>query len=361
MDSNAKRYCEIDLYRGLGIICTVTAASGMLSAQLQYRFDALCFPLFMMAAGAVWHKKGFKTDEKTVIKQEAYRSLKPYLWFSLIYLVIDALAMFISPEIFGLRRLYNHIWDSVSFMGISVLSFLPAYFVAVTAYRMFRYNFKLPTMCIILSIVAFTLTGILYFRGFPGLYDADNMDLGIDSYGLRLAMLFWRGSVGMFFCAWGEVIGLIAEKLKEKKLITVILFLLLTGGGIGLSFLTDSCNYRTMVTGNPLVVLPMSLGLAGGLLFLCIWIGTIRPIDFLGRHAIIIYLSFWGFGILRFALMVGDIVFAKTINNFAYRATVAIVILLFELIVIALFRLKCFSFLLGGREFKEPEIEEDVL
>ena len=313
----------------------------------------------MMAAGAVWHKKGFKTDEKTVIKQEAYRSLKPYLWFSLIYLVIDALAMFISPEIFGLRRLYNHIWDSVSFMGISVLSFLPAYFVAVTAYRMFRYNFKLPAMCIILSIVAFTLTGILYFRGFPGLYDADNMDLGID--GLRLAMLFWRGSVGMFFCAWGEVIGLIAEKLKEKKLITVILFLLLTGGGIGLSFLTDSCNYRTMVTGNPLVVLPMSLGLAGGLLFLCIWIGTIRPIDFLGRHAIIIYLSFWGFGILRFALMVGDIVFAKTINNFAYRATVAIVILLFELIVIALFRLKCFSFLLGGREFKEPEIEEDVL
>ena len=167
--------------------------------------------------------------------------------------------------------------------------------------------------------------------------------------------------MGMFFCACGEVISLIGEKLGEKKLFIVILSLLMMGGGIGLSFLTDKCNYQTMVTGNPLIVLPMSICLAGGLLFMCMWLGTVRPVDFLGRHAIIIYLSFYGFGILKFALMIGDIVFAKTINNFAYRATVAIVILIFELIAIALLRLRCFSFLFGGREFKEPEMEEDVL
>ncbi len=361
MDVNAKRYCDIDLYRGIGIICTITAVSGLLSAGLQYRFDALCFPLFMMAAGAVWQKKGFSSDEKTSVKEGIRNIFMPYFWFSLLYLVIDALGMFVSPEIFGLSRIYNHIWDSVSFVGISVLFFLPAYFVAVVGYRMFRHNFKLPVMCILLSVVAFSLTGILYYRGYTGLYDANMMVVGFESYGLRLALLFWRGSVGMFFCAWGEVFGLIGDKLKEKKLIEVFLSLLLIGGGIGLTFLTDRCDYKEMITGNPFVVLPMSLCMAGGLLLLCKWIGTVRPLDFLGRHALIIYLSFYGFGILRFALMIGDIVFKKTINNFAYRATVALVILLFELIVIAVLRFKCFSFLFGGREFIEPEIEEDIL
>ena len=93
----------------------------------------------------------------------------------------------------------------------------------------------------------------------------------------------------------------------------------------------------------------------------CSWVGTVNPIDFLGRHAIIIYLTFAEFGILKAALKLGEFVFKKTDNNFANRATVAVAVLVMETILIFIFRLKIFSFLLGERDFSVPEAEEDVL
>ena len=53
--------------------------------------------------------------------------------------------------------------------------------------------------------------------------------------------------------------------------------------------------------------------------------------------------------------------FVKTDNNFANRATVAAAVIVMELILICIFRLKIFSFLLGERDFSVPEAEEDVL
>lgn len=361
MDSEKKRYSELDLYKGIGIILTVTAASGMLSAKLQYRFGSVCFPLFMMAAGALWHKRGFKTDEKKVLSEGLVRDFMPFFWFTLIYLLIDAVMMFIKPDSYGLFKLYNDIWDSVSFRGIGVLGFMSAYFLAVCGYRIFRHNFGLLPICILLCIVAFCLTGILYFKGYTGLYDAGNMDLGIASYGMRMAHLFWRCSVGMFFCAFGEVFCLLAEKLKEKKLANVLLSVLFIGTGIGLSFLIDRCDYTDMILDMPFITLPLSLAIGGGLLLLCNWIGTVRPIDFLGRHAIIIFLTFSGFGILKAALALGDFVFEKTVNNFANRASVCVAVLVMEIVIICIFRLKVFSFLFGERDFSAVETEEDIL
>ena len=228
MNIKTKRYSELDLYKGIGIIATVTAASGMLSKVLQYRFDAVCFPLFMMAAGALWHKRGFETDEKEAVRQGFKKTMMPFFWFTLIYLLIDSVGMFVSP-LYTLKATYSDLWDSVSFVGISVLWFLPAYFIGVTAYRVFRHNFRLVIICIILTAVAFSLTGILFYKGYSGMYDAGDVEVCLQSYGLRIALLFWRSSVGMFFCAFGEVFCLIGEKLSEKKLRVVALSVRFTG------------------------------------------------------------------------------------------------------------------------------------
>ena len=360
MDTQTKRYSELDLYKGIGIIATVTATSGLLSKALQYRFDLVCFPLFMMAAGALWHKRGFETNEKKAVSQGIKKAMVPFFWFTLIYLLIDAIGMFVSP-LYTLRDIYNDIWDSVSFAGISVLWFLPAYFIGVTAYRVFRHNFKLVTICILLTAVAFSLTCILFYKGYSGMYDAGNIEVCLQSYALRIALLFWRSSVGMFFCAFGEVFCLIGEKLSEKKLAVVILSVLFIAAGVGLSFLIARCNYTVMVLDKPYVTLPVSLCFGGGLMLFCSWVGTVKPIDFLGRHAIIIYLTFAGFGILKAALKLGAYVFEKTDNNFANRATVAVAVIVMELVMIYIFRLRIFSFLLGERDFSVPEPDEDEL
>ncbi len=360
MTALKKRHDEVDLYKGAGIILTVTALTGMLNSAFQYRFNAVCFPLFMMAAGVIAGNGKYEADEKKVFAEGIKRIIIPYFWFSLIYLVIDAAGMYIAPGTFGLDRIYTDIWNTVSFAGISVLWFLPAYFLAVCGYRIFRHYFKALPMFILLMAVALSITGILYFKGYLGLYDGTETEFSIQSYGMRIALLFWRGSVGMFFCACGDAMGAFADKIREKKLLTVLISVLMIGAGVALSFLEKWCDYETMVTGNPFVTVPVSVLLAGGLFFLCVWIGTVRPLDYLGRHAIIIYVSVTGFGIMKLSLYLGNLVFMRTLNNFANRSTVAVCILIMEIIVILLFRNKIFSFMFGNRDFTMPETEEEV-
>ena len=285
----------------------------------------------------------------------------PYFWFSLICLLTDALGMFISPQLFTLERIYGHIWDAVSFTGISVLWFLPAYFLAVWGYRMFRHSFSLPVMGAVLLMVAAALTSILYYKGYMGMTLYEETEISASSYGMRIALLFWRGSMGMFFCMCGEFISWISERIAGRKIITGITGLVLTGAGFVLSFFAEGCDYRYMVLGKPYITLPMSLCYAAGIYFLCVWIGTFRPFDFLGRNAVIIYLTFSSFGIMQLALRAGGFVFAKLDNNFANRATVALIILVLELPVIYVMNLKPFSFLFGHRDLSAPEKEEDIL
>ncbi|MBP5608125.1 MAG: hypothetical protein J6X66_07645 [Lachnospiraceae bacterium] len=360
MTASLKRHDEVDLYKGIGIILTVTALTGMLNNALQYRFNAVCFPVFMIAAGVTARNGKYEAGEKAVMAEGIKKIILPYFWFSLIYLLIDAAGMFVLPSVYDLQRIYKDIWDSISFVGISVLWFLPAYFLAVCGYRIFRHYFKALPMFILLLAVALSITGILYFRGYLGLFDGGETDISIQSYGMRIALLFWRGSVGMFFCACGDALAVLADKLRERKLLTVLISVLLTGAGVGLSFLGKWCDYENMLVGNPFVSIPVSVFMAGGLFLLCVWIGTVRPLDFLGRHAIIIYVSVCGFGIMKLSLYLGNKVFISTVNNFANRATVAVCILVMELIVILLLRNKIFSFLFGDRDFTMPETEEEV-
>ena len=67
MTEKEKRRSEPDLYKGLGIITTVTAATHMLPVDVQQRVSALAFVIFMTAAGAVHYHRGYDKKEKQIL------------------------------------------------------------------------------------------------------------------------------------------------------------------------------------------------------------------------------------------------------------------------------------------------------
>ncbi|MBR5420603.1 MAG: hypothetical protein IK115_05590 [Lachnospiraceae bacterium] len=353
-----ERYRELDLYKGVGILLVVTHATQLLSESLEKRVAAVGFALFMAAAGALYYKKGYKQDEK-VATAEVFRGIfMPYIWFSLAFLCVDALGMFILPERFTLENLYGHIWDSVSFLGISTLWFLPAYFLAVAAYRMFRFYFSFVWMAVILTLTIFCLLLILYYRGYDGMLPLQSTEPGLENYGLRFALLFWRGSLGMFFCMWGEALARLEGFLKKKKIICVTAALAALVLGAVLAGFAPMPDYENFALGNPFLSIPIAMCFSGGLYILCCWIGTVRPIDFLGRHALIILVSYNKFKVLFVALALGGKVLALTQNNFATRTTVALVTLGLELLIIFILRQPVFRIFFGMRDWSAPAPEE---
>ncbi len=359
MTEKGKRRSEPDLYKGLGIIATVTAATHLLPVEVQQRASALAFVIFMTAAGAVHYQRGYDKKEKQVLKEDFRSALVPYFWFSLFYLVIDSLGMFIQPDRFTLTGLYEHIWNSVTFMGISVLWFFPVYFLAVTAYRIFRNVFSFPWMFVVLSVLCMVLLFILYRRGYNGMIEYNTAAAGAENYMLRLALLFWRSATGLFFCMWGEALARMAAFLKTRKAACVIAAFAALAAGIVLSIFAPDTDLVSMRMDNPFLSIPAIMLISGGLFILCNWIRTVRPVDFLGRNAIIIYLSFEDLRILKLARYLGDIVFRGLDNNFAMRLTVALVILALEIPLILILSRRIFRPFFGGRDFSAPGPEED--
>ncbi|MCR5251005.1 MAG: hypothetical protein K6E50_10410 [Lachnospiraceae bacterium] len=359
--SRSERYAELDLYKGIGIILVVAAASGMLPIGIRKYTESVCFPLFLLAAGALRYRKGFDEDERKVFPDAVRGYMLPYLNISLVYLVIDAVMMMARPGNFNPYTLYGHIWDSVSFLGIGLLWFLPTCFLAVTAYRIFRYYFSFPVMGGILAAVSAALLFILYRASYNGMRSYDFMEIGVKEYSYRIALLFWRGCLGMFFCWIGELMMRVCIRFREKnRILSLCLSVPLIASGILLGSRGGVADYRTVVLPNPFFSLLSSVLLAGGLFLLCAWIGTVRPLDFLGRHALIIFMTFSGFGLLNLAKKAGDAVFALTDNNFAMRAVTAIVFLATELVMILIFRMRIFSFFFGYRSWDAPEEEEEL-
>ncbi len=359
MKEHGKRHSELDLYKGIGIIVAVTAATYMLPPEVQQRTGALAFAVFMTAAGALHSRRGYDKKEKQVLKEGFSGILMPYFWFSLLYLVIDSLGMFIQPQLFTIRGLYDHIWDSLSFMGISVLWFFPVYFLAVSAYRIFRGVFSFPWMAVCLTLLCASLLFILYWRGYNGMIEYNTEEMTAENYMLRLALLFWRAAAGLFFCMWGEALQRLSAYLKKKKAACVLAAFLAMGAGIALGIFAPDSDLISMRMDNPFLSISGLMLFTGGLFILCCWIRTVRPIDFLGRNAIIIFLTYEGFRILKLARYLGELVFKALDNNFAMRLTVALVILLLEIPLICILNRRIFAPFFGGRDFRAPQPEED--
>ncbi|MBR3307352.1 MAG: hypothetical protein IKI75_08890 [Lachnospiraceae bacterium] len=353
------RHSEIDLYKGLGIIFVMIYLSGMAGGWFADLTAIICFPLVMTAAGASQYVRGYEESNTEMFKHGLVRGLLPYLWFSVIFLLIDALGMFIAPERFGINGLYINIYETLTLTGIGVLWFYPVFTVSTLVWRLFRKDVSFPWMGGSVTFVCVAMLCIFHIRGFDAAFIFEETEPGLNNVLMRLSCLLWLSAAGIFFCFWGELCCRLSVYLKKHKFICVIAAFTATAAGGVLCIFTGETDIRLMRMGNPLITLPAMLLLSGGLYILCGWIRTIRGIEELGRYAVIIYPCFACMGLTELALGIGGKVFAATMNNFACRACVTLVMLAFAAVLILILRLKPFAFLFGHRSFKAPGVQEE--
>lgn len=114
-----------DIARGIGIILVLMGHTGFLSDGLKHLILSFHMPMFFVISGMLMAYKG---ENQKAIKDIFSRRVKslmiPYLWFSLIYIVVYIFA-FKAGDMSGTDLVQNIIY-MVDLYGDSTLWFLPA-------------------------------------------------------------------------------------------------------------------------------------------------------------------------------------------------------------------------------------------
>lgn len=347
MQKNRVRY--LDIYKGIGIILVVLGHMETTPFYLRLWLNAFHMPLFFVAAGLlIGESRLYERECVSAIRGRARSILIPYFWFSLIAILWDGVKILLTPASRSLSGMAGKLWDSLSLFGVSVLWFLPVFFVGVTGYQLLRKKAAYPAALLVLAVLAGV---ICILNGFPGELAAREMSVGV--FLLKLACAVLRGCVGMFFCALGEGMGILIHYLADRKGAMLLISLGLTGIGTYLAvrnvqrsgYLVSFCY---LLVGNMALFFGAAICLSGGILLLCCCMGQLAPLEYLGRYSMIIMVTHLDLRVLNIAWKAGDKALGLTGYPLVGNIVVLVVIIVLELFCIRLFN-GWLGFMIGKR------------
>ncbi len=340
-----ERLGYIDILKGIGIFFVVLGHTNRIEESWLQWIYSFHMVLFFLVAGYLYGTERQKTDRVPVLwKKYAKNVLVPYFWFSLLAITWDAVGIFLDPMQYSADGMKEKIEDFFSLYGISVLWFLPAYFIAVVSYRLLRtkirYLFSL--------ILCIGMAAVYVLISFVPDYVAGR-ELAVDVFCLKLAFAIWRGIFCMLFVALGEGVSLLLQKLEDKKLLGFMLGVACLGLGSLAGMVNSMTSLRYLQLGNVALFVVSGVGITAGLLMLCRWYGECGPIEFIGKNSLIILVTHLDLRVMNLATKCSDKMFVLFDNNFIKNVTMALVILLLEGILIVVIN-RYFYFVLGKRK-----------
>lgn len=340
MQKNRMRY--LDIYKGIGIVLVLLGHIGTTPYYLRLWLNAFHMPLFFVAAGLlIGENRLYDRDSMSIVSGRLRSAMIPYLWFSLIAILWDGVKAFLIPTQHFKLDMMNKLWDSLSLFGVSVLWFLPAYFVGVTGYQMLR---KKVSLGIVLPMLAAVTAALLFLDGMPEELAASEMS--VEVFLLKLACVLPRGCLGAFFCALGEGMGALIRRLEERKWAMLLIGLVMTGAGTYFAVINTLVSVRYLVFGNMALFLGAAVCLTGGILLLCRCMEHLSPLEYLGKYSLIIMVTHLDLRVFNMALKAGNKALEWTGLSFVYHIVVLGVIIVLELFWIWLLRGRL-SFMLG--------------
>lgn len=349
MQKNRMRY--LDIYKGIGIVLVLLGHIGTTPYYLGLWLNAFHMPLFFVAAGLlIGENKLYDRDSMSIVSGRLRSVMIPYLWFSLIAILWDGAKAFLTPAQHFKLDMMNKLWDSLSLFGVSVLWFLPAFFVGVTGYQLLRRKVSLGVALPVLAVVAVSL---FLLRGMPEELAAREMSAEV--FLQKLLCVLPRGCLGAFFCAVGEGMGILVYRLEGRKGIMFLIGLVMTAVGTFFAEINALVSMRYLVFGNMALFIGAAVCLTGGVLLLCRCIEHFPVLEYMGKYSLIIMVTHLDLRVFNLALKAGDKALEWTGLSVVYPIVVVGVIIVLELFWIWLLRGRL-SFMLGKSDGRmKPE------
>ncbi len=358
LSERKKRHLE--LYAGLWIIMYLVVTCGIYPGKMRYPVQLGMVPVVFSLIGLKLMHIEEAGGDNTGIKEAAKGLLMPYMWFSLAGLVIYSAAVMLDLKDYTVKGLLENVENAATFYGNNGLWILPSAFLTI-AVRGFakRNGMAFNVRGAIITIMFAGFCGLLYFTGYNSERIFDVGSAGAAGVFIRLAMVIWRGMMGAFFCFIGELLYGMYDIIRKKKLLFVILAFVLLAGSTALAIYTGEMSWEDFSFGKPIITVPAAVAVAAALYILSVWVDTIPPVDFAGRHALIIYICAYEFGAVYLSYNAYVAVLANMHNRFAASCVHAVVLIVTILVMVLIFRRKELSFLFGYRTFEKPMVEAD--
>ncbi|MDO4189932.1 MAG: acyltransferase family protein [Lachnospiraceae bacterium] len=374
-----KRITYLDLAKGFGIILVVLGHMENISSELRIWISSFHMPLFFVISGMLMSVKnevgiaGEEVNLKLLTEKKAKGILVPYLWFSLIYIPIDIMNLFI--ENVDKHTFIQNVLDSVTLSGVSVMWFLPALFIAeITSIIMIKKQGELVRKHIdnqaavygIILLEAFVLS-IFTFRIWQGIRPV--YEAGSGSYIVATVYGFIRVILRGLCMSVHVVIGFVSFKLitfAEKKLdgklrkedgtrglalaLGVILFVI----NMGLCLKNSAVDNHFLTLNNLLLYYMCAFLGSMAIIMICKGLDTIPFIEFLGKNSLIIMATHLQCYLLYAGILIAIAIdaYVTRAKSYVYMFNSVLFTMLFEVIVIFVIN-RFFPFVTGKKSIKE--------
>lgn len=345
-----KRLDYLDMAKGIGIILVVVGHSTFAADGLLTWIASFHMPLFFVVSGMLMQH----TDEEArpitdTIKRKLKGIIIPYACFSIIYMLIDLILLWLNPESQAIVEIKRSAIETATFYGISVLWFLPALFIGEITFLFIRRKCS-HMVTIIIGIIAAVVVSVVnpLFNTYYPLYK--NMFLLWIGY---LIIVIFRGAVAYAFLMVGYYIKKYSKEQgggRFKELFLAVCFLLLN---VAISIQNGRVDLHTLVFNQPLLYFLSAVSGSMAVILLCKNIKIWKPLKYLGVNSLIIMLTH-----LDCRVMITSINLALWVNQFVTRAKsyvlylcIAVFVTVFELAIIYVVN-HYFPFLIGKKPKK---------
>ena len=368
-----KRISYFDLAKGIGIILVVLGHMENIDAGLRTWISSFHMPLFFMISGMLMAaKREQEGNTVDVYIKKAKGILIPYMWFSIIYVPIDIMNLYIHH--IDEHTFVQNILDSCTFAGISVMWFLPALFIAeIVAVYIIRKISEVKTKLDsrILTFFAGVLTMAIAYAAWTFIrpyYDTYSYSYILGTL-LGFIRVILRGLVMSTHVINGFITFSIIKEVEEKYLsakgneqkailslkgYSIALGVILLVINMGLCMKNGAVDNHFLTLNNALLYYICATLGSYAIIFISKGLDSIKPVDYLGRNSLIIMATHLQCYLLYAGILVAIAIdaYVTRAKSYVYMFNSVLFTMLFELIVIVVIN-KFFPFITGKGSIKD--------
>ena len=299
---NGKRLMGLDMARGIAIILVVIGHSGLVGPACNIWISTFHLPLFFILSGIL---AGIRQEEEQSLSklalQKARSIMIPYLWFSIGSVCLDILQILLGN--FTWDTVWEHVVQTITLQGYSVLWFLPVLYLAEMLLLLLNKTFRsfLPKG----YIRSLTGTIVITICAVGGYYIYQALIVtSVPAPVLHIFLILGKSFIGAAFMSYGYVCGHLYtnEATTIRKWHTFLSGILLSS----VNFMVLSQIHLMDLNNLDLQNLGMYLllGTTGGMgcILLCMSIPNIPLLTFYGQNSLIIMCTHLNFYVMLFSM-----------------------------------------------------------